>query len=103
MKYLLLAMALLVAGCANQAICGDSADARTVYFKNSCRPRIREVIIGSELKIPSNIKKDALANFDLKWMDPSFDGGKVSLGHYDLVPKNASGANQSSPRGTYNE
>ncbi len=77
----------LLAGCAHEPSCGNAVGAETVYFNGSCRERIRQVVVGSELRIPSNIKSDALANFDLLWSDPSVDGGVVTLGHYDLVPK----------------
>ncbi len=86
MKSIILFAALSLCACANQSTCGDTPDARTVYFKNSCRRRIREVVVGSELNIPQNIKNDALSNFTLQWIDPSVDGGKLTFGHYDLVP-----------------
>ena len=84
-------MVALLEGCAHAPTCGNAPNAHTIYYGNSCRERIRQVIIGSELHIPSNVKRDALSNFDLRWSDPSIDGGDVRLGHYDLVPKGAAG------------
>ncbi len=81
----------LLAGCANSPTCGNAPNAHTVYFGHSCRERIKQVIVGSEINIPSNIKRDALSNFDLQWSDTSVDGGEVTLGHYDLVPKDDAG------------
>ncbi len=78
-------------GCANTPACGNAPHAHTVYYGHSCRERIRQVIIGSELHIPPTIKRDALSNFNLRWSDPSVDGADVRLGHYDLVPKGATG------------
>ena len=81
------ALGLMLTACAHISTCGNAPEARTIYFKNSCRPRIDQVLIGSEMNIPENIKRDALANFDLEWIDPSTGDGRIRLGHYDLVPK----------------
>ncbi len=85
--FTLICFIAMLGACATKPVCGNAPQARTVFFKNSCERRIDHVIVGADLKIPSNIKQDALANFDLIWSDPSVDGGQVTLGHYDLVPK----------------
>ena len=88
MRLLLMSLSCLaLAACANQPACGDAPGAKAVYFRHSCKPRIDQIIIGSDLNIPTNIKDDALANFNLDWSDPSVKNGQVDLGHYDLVPK----------------
>lgn len=74
--------------CATGPRCGDPIEARAVHIKkNSCEIRIRQVTIGSDLKIPESLKRPDLAGMELQWVEPEVSGGQVILGHFVLVPQ----------------
>lgn len=81
-------IALVFAGCTTGPKCGDPVEARAVYIQTkSCEIRIRQVTVGSELKIPESLKRPDLAGMELQWVDPGVIGGQVVLGHFILAPR----------------
>lgn len=77
---------LLLASCAHTPKCGNPPEAKVIlYSDQSCRVRIRQVTLGSELKIPESLKNSGFAGFRLDWAEASADGSSISLGHFILV------------------
>lgn len=60
--------------------------------KESCQVRIRQVTVGSDLKIPASLKGAALSEFALDWVEPTLQDGRIELGHFVLVPMSQSKA-----------
>ena len=74
--------------CAHTQKCGNPKGARFVLEgKTTCSLRIRQVEIGSELKIPESLKKPEISVLELTWIDPSLSNGQIELGHFKLIPK----------------
>ncbi len=78
---------LLISSCAHNPKCGTPEGATVVFVdEGSCHVRIRQVIVGSELKIPASLKGPGLSNFSLEWVEPELKSGQIELGHFVLVP-----------------
>lgn len=87
MKYAILLLSLVMAGCAHSPKCGNPEGARIVFVgEKSCTVRIRQVTMGTELKIPQSLKGAALADFTLEWVEPTLESGRIELGHFVLIP-----------------
>ena len=83
MKYLV-GLSLLLASCAHEPKCGGGAP--SIYQETGqCVPRIRQVMIGSDLKVPDSLKGN-LSALKLDWVDSSLQDGQIVLGHFVLVP-----------------
>ena len=79
--------AILLAGCVSTPKCGNPEGARTILTgKESCQVRIRQVTVGSDLKIPASLKGVALSEFALDWVEPALQDGRIELGHFVLLP-----------------
>jgi hypothetical protein len=77
----------ILAGCAHKPICGNPPGSMTVFENDkSCTVRIRQVTIGSDLKIPESLKNPGLVSMTLEWIEPGLTDGRISLGHFELVP-----------------
>lgn len=87
MKGCLILIGLLVSvSCAHTPRCGNPDGAKIILYSNeSCIVRIRQVTIGSELKIPGSLKDKNFANFRLEWIEPKMDSGQIELGHFILL------------------
>lgn len=86
-KILMLFFMSLLAACASRPKCGNPEGARTILVGTaSCQVRIRQVTIGSDLKIPESLKGQLTSNFTLEWQESSLVNGRVELGHFVLVP-----------------
>jgi hypothetical protein len=89
---LILISLLMCASCAHTPRCGNPDGAKVIlYSDESCIVRIRQVTIGTEMKIPGSLKDTNFANFRLEWIEPKMDSGKIELGHFVLV-QNSEGA-----------
>lgn len=78
---------LVLSACAHGPKCGNPDGARVILAgERSCQVRIRQVTVGSELKIPASFKGPGLAGFTLEWVEPDLQDGKITLGHFILVP-----------------
>ena len=89
MKFILyFSMMFIYVGCAHSPKCGNPEGAKIILEgKNSCLVRIRQVEIGSNLKIPDSLKSPELAAMELTWVDPVFANGQITMGHFKLAPK----------------
>ena len=74
--------------CAHYKKCGNPDGAHVVYFEDKgCKVRIRQVTIGTDMKIPHSLKNESLAAFELEWIEPALKDGNILLGHFQLTPK----------------
>ncbi len=84
MKSIIIAAALLAVGCAHNPNCGGGAPA--IYQEaGNCIPRIRQVVIGSDLRVPDSLKSN-FATLKLDWVESTLQDGRIVLGHFILVP-----------------
>lgn len=87
MRRLTMSLVLMISGCAHSPKCGNPTGARVILSGiESCQIRIRQVTVGSEIKIPQSLKGAALSEFTLDWVEPQFENGKIELGHFVLIP-----------------
>ncbi len=87
MKYAVLLISFIAVGCAHSPKCGNPEGARVIFTgEKSCTVRIRQVTMGTELKIPKSLKGSALADFTLEWVEPTLESGRIELGHFVLIP-----------------
>lgn len=84
MKYLFLGFLLVLVGCAHKSPCGNLPEAKAVFYPNSCKVRIKQVVIGTDLKIPQSIKND-LSLFEMNWKDPESKNGKIETGQFIIL------------------
>lgn len=78
---------IFLAGCVSTPKCWNPEGARTILAgKESCQVRIRQVTVGSDLKIPASLKGAALSEFALDWVEPALQDGRIELGHLVLIP-----------------
>jgi hypothetical protein len=83
MRYLTIGFAVLLASCAHNSTCGGGAPA--IYQETGqCIPRIRQVMIGSDLKVPESLKGN-LASLRLDWVESQLQDGQIVLGHFVLL------------------
>lgn len=76
----------VITGCAHTPKCGNPEGAKVILAgEKTCAVRIRQVTLGSELKIPESLKDAKLADFNLEWVEPSLEAGRIELGHFVLV------------------
>lgn len=87
MKSITALLLLLMISCAHDPKCGNPEGAKVILAGDgSCQIRIRQVTVGSDLKIPASFKGAGLAAFSLEWVEPGLESGKIELGHFVLVP-----------------
>ncbi|MGE3386013.1 MAG: hypothetical protein AB7K41_04730 [Bdellovibrionales bacterium] len=87
MKWFILLFTTMLSACAHSPKCGNPQGARIILSgTNSCQVRIRQVTIGSELKIPQSLKGTTLSEFTLDWVEPNLENGSIELGHFVLIP-----------------
>lgn len=87
MRRLILLLVVIISGCAHSPKCGNPTGARVILAgTESCQVRIRQVTVGSELKIPQSLKGASLSEFTLDWVEPQLENGKIELGHFVLTP-----------------
>lgn len=84
-KYII--SAILFNSCAHKPLCGNPEGAKVILTdKDTCEVRIRQVTIGSDLKIPQSLKATSLAEFKLEWVESDLKDGRIELGHFVLLP-----------------
>ena len=84
-KYML--TAILFSSCAHKTLCGNPESAKVILTgKDSCEVRIRQVTVGSDLKIPQSMKSTSLAQFKFEWVEPELKESRIELGHFVLLP-----------------
>lgn len=88
---IVLSLSLVMVSCAHSPKCGNPEGARIIFTgEKTCEVRIRQVTMGSELKIPQSLKGAALADFTLDWIEPTLESGRIELGHFVLIPSSNS-------------
>ncbi|MCB0370558.1 MAG: hypothetical protein KDD45_14315 [Bdellovibrionales bacterium] len=94
MRHFLFCLLLIISGCATKKICINQLENnRSIYdVENSCRLRIRQVVIGTDAEIPKSIDFKSGALWSYGWQESKFENGKLSSGHFVLTPN----ANQTS-------
>ncbi len=91
-KILILIQTMLIASCAHGPKCGNPEGAKVVIIDaGSCQVRVRQVTVGSDLKIPASLKGSGLAQFKLEWVEGGLSNGQIELGHFVLIPNSDSG------------
>ena len=86
-KQMILLSAVFLGACAHTPKCGNPEGARIVLMgEKTCQVRIRQVTLGTELKISQSLKGAALADFSMEWIEPTLDSGRIELGHFVLIP-----------------
>lgn len=84
MRYLILSLVLFIVSCAHKPNCGTLPEAKAVFYPNSCKVRIRQVVIGQDLKIPQSLKND-LNILEMGWEDPESKNGKIEMGRFIIL------------------
>jgi hypothetical protein len=88
-------LVLALSGCSHVPKCGTPEGSRTVLMgKDTCQVRIRQVTIGSDLKIPESLKNSNLSQFTLEWVEPNLKDGRIELGHFVLIQSSQSKDNK---------
>lgn len=93
--FMILTLAFL-SGCASKTICSNGGESYRPIFDpdNSCKVRIRKVIVGSDIKIPQSAALDGGVNWSYDWVDSEFKNGRIELGHLVLVPQSGGAKNE---------
>lgn len=87
MKLVVSILVVALSGCAHRPKCGNPEGAKVVLSgKETCQVRIRQVTIGSDLKIPQSLKDSSLSQYALEWVEPGLVEGRIELGHFVLLP-----------------
>ena len=86
MKFIFCAFIIVLSGCSHLPKCGNPEGSGVVLAgKDTCKVRIRQVTVGSDLKIPESLKNSNLSQFTLEWVEPDLKDGRIELGHFVLV------------------
>ena len=86
MKIIFYALVFVLSGCSHLPKCGNPEGSGVVLAgKDTCQVRIRQVTVGSDLKIPESLKNSNLSQFTLEWVEPDLKDGRIELGHFVLV------------------
>ena len=95
-KYtLIIVCAAALTGCAANQKCGNPAGTATIYDgTKTCKVRIRQALVGTDLNIPKSIKSNNLAGWHLTWVESQLIDGKIQLGHFSLLPPSKESANE---------
>ena|SRR5437868_8223011 len=87
-QYSLLLISIIFSACAHTKKCGNPEGAKVIYVgDSSCQPRIRQVMVGSEMTVPASIKASEFSTFEMDWVDPVLVNGEIRLGYFTLKPK----------------
>ncbi len=86
-KQMILLSTVFLGACTHTPKCGNPEGTRIILMgEKTCQVRIRQVTLGTELKIPQSLKGAALADFSMEWVEPTLDSGRIELGHFVLIP-----------------
>lgn len=75
-------------GCVTKTVCKNQTEnQRSIYdVDDSCRLRIKQVIIGSEVNMPKSIDFKSGTVWTYTWAESKFENGKLTSGHFVLSP-----------------
>jgi hypothetical protein len=88
--FILFAIILAIPGCATKTVCANGQESfRPVLDPaDSCKVRIRQVMVGSDIKTPDSIALDTGSmNWSYGWVDGEFKDGQIVPGHIVLKPE----------------
>jgi len=95
MKAILCGYLMALSACSSAPKCVNASGAAVVYISsNTCEVRIKQVVIGSSMKIPESLKGTDLATFEMVWVETALVNGQIHLGHFALVPKSGKGTHE---------
>lgn len=83
----LLFVLLLASGCATKTLCANGLESYRPVLdsSSSCKVRIRQVVIGSDIKIPESLSMaKGNAFWSYEWRESEFKDGEIVLGHIVL-------------------
>jgi hypothetical protein len=89
MRLAALAVLIFASGCTTKTICANGTESfRPVLDSaNSCAVRIRQVIVGTDIKTPPSVAIDGgSVNWTYGWTGSEFKNGQIELGHVILKP-----------------
>lgn len=92
LKVIALPVLMIMCSCAGKTICANGSESfRPVLDPaNSCKVRIRQVIVGTDVKLPASIALDGgNVNWAYDWSGSEFKNGQIDLGHVVLKPEAA--------------
>lgn len=82
-----LILCAVLAGCATGPKCGNAADSQTIFADTkTCSVRIRQVLVASKMNLPQSVKASDLTTWRLDWSESEFVSGRLTGGHFVLVP-----------------
>jgi hypothetical protein len=88
MKHIVSVFLLFISACASKPKCGYPEGAKIVFENDkSCHVRIRQVVVGTDFKIPESLKSTALISYEINWRDTVVENGRVVMGHFVLIPQ----------------
>ena len=88
-KALILAPLVFIFGCAHNPKCSSTESYKSIYFEHSsCKVRIRQVVLVSDLRLSSKVNTSELSQYQLEWVAESTSKTEISEGHYKLVKQN---------------
>jgi hypothetical protein len=74
-------------GCATKTICANGTESYRPVLDpgNSCKIRVRQVMVGTDVKLPTTLAIDGDAiNWTYDWVGSEFKNGQIELGHVIL-------------------
>ncbi len=92
MRFLLLITVPLIFtfGCATKTICANGTESFRPILDpvNSCKVRIRQVVVGTDIKLPPSLAFDSgRVNWAYDWTPSELKNGQVDLSHIILRPE----------------
>ena len=89
MRLAALAVLAFALGCTTKTICANGSESfRPVLdSSNSCKVRIRQVIVGTDIKTPASVAIDGgTVNWAYDWAGSEFKNGQIEMGHIIMKP-----------------
>lgn len=86
----LFAALLAVTGCVTKTVCANGTESFRPVLDPvaSCKIRIRQVIVGTDVKTPESLSMEKSAtNWSYGWINSDFKDGQIVLGHIVLKPE----------------
>ena len=87
MRFIILSLSIYIVGCTSLPKCGNPDGAKVVFAgKSTCDVRIRQVSVGSEIKIPKDSHSLKANEYNVVWRESAFSNGEIDMGHFVLLP-----------------
>jgi len=88
--YIVCMSIVVLTGCASKTICANGSESFRAVLDpaNSCKVRIRQVVVGTDIKLPASVAMDSgNINWSYGWSDSEFKDGQIVLGHVVMKPE----------------